>query len=81
MEPFFTTKEQGKGTGLGLPMARGFAQQSGGALTIASDPGLGIVVALWLPLSGTEIMRSEQSRNTAVSINGEKKAPPSRGGR
>ena len=53
MEPFFTTKEQGKGTGLGLPMARGFAQQSGGALTITSDPGLGTVVALWLPLSGT----------------------------
>ncbi len=72
MEPFFTTKEQGKGTGLGLPMARGFAQQSGGALTIASDPGLGTVVALWLPLSGTEIMQPDHSRRTAVSSSGER---------
>ena len=73
MEPFFTTKEQGKGTGLGLPMARGFAQQSGGALTISSDPGLGTVVALWLPVSGTEIVRPDHSRKPAASINGEKK--------
>ena len=73
MEPFFTTKEQGKGTGLGLPMARGFAQQSGGALTISSDPGLGTVVALWLPVSATEIVRPDHSRKPAASINGEKK--------
>ncbi len=74
MEPFFTTKEQGKDTGLGLPMARGFAQQSGGALTIASDPGLGTVVSLWLLLSSTEIVQQpNHSRKTAVSINGEKK--------
>ncbi len=48
-EPFFTTKPSGKGTGLGLAMARGFAEQSGGALTIASEPGRGTTVALWLP--------------------------------
>ncbi|KAA5608201.1 PAS domain S-box protein, partial [Rhodovastum atsumiense] len=35
-EPFFTTKPRGRGTGLGLPMARGFAEQSGGALVIDS---------------------------------------------
>jgi signal transduction histidine kinase/ActR/RegA family two-component response regulator len=49
MEPFFTTKPTGKGTGLGLSMARGFALQSGGALTIESQPGLGTTVTLWLP--------------------------------
>jgi CheY-like chemotaxis protein len=48
-EPFFTTKPVGKGTGLGLSMARGFAQQSGGALTIASTSGVGTTVTLWLP--------------------------------
>ncbi|KAA5610852.1 PAS domain-containing protein [Rhodovastum atsumiense] len=48
-EPFFTTKPKGKGTGLGLAMARGFAGQSGGALVIASAPGVGTTVSLWLP--------------------------------
>ncbi|HET9018761.1 MAG TPA: ATP-binding protein, partial [Acetobacteraceae bacterium] len=49
-EPFFTTKQPGKGTGLGLAMARGFAEQSGGALQIESTPGHGTTVRLWLPL-------------------------------
>jgi signal transduction histidine kinase/FixJ family two-component response regulator len=48
-EPFFTTKPVGRGTGLGLAMARGFADQSGGALHIASAVGEGTVVTLWLP--------------------------------
>ena len=48
-EPFFTTKPQGKGTGLGLAMVKGFAEQSGGAMWIESAPGMGTVVTLWLP--------------------------------
>ncbi len=48
-EPFFTTKEPGQGTGLGLAMARGFAEQSGGGFAIASAPGLGTTVSLWFP--------------------------------
>ena len=48
-EPFFTTKEVGKGSGLGLSMAHGFAAQSGGALAIESTPGQGTAVTLWLP--------------------------------
>ncbi len=48
-EPFFTTKPQGQGTGLGLPMVKGFVDQSGGGLTIESAPGLGTTVTLWLP--------------------------------
>jgi signal transduction histidine kinase/CheY-like chemotaxis protein len=47
--PFFTTKPLGKGTGLGLAMARAFAEQSGGALTISSALGSGTTVTLWLP--------------------------------
>jgi signal transduction histidine kinase/ActR/RegA family two-component response regulator len=48
-EPFFTTKEAGAGTGLGLPIAFGFAEQSDGGLTIDSQPGVGTRVTLWLP--------------------------------
>ena len=48
-EPFFTTKPRGQGTGLGLAMARGFAQQSGGGLVIESMPGHGTIVTLWFP--------------------------------
>jgi PAS domain S-box-containing protein len=47
-EPFFTTKRKGEGTGLGLPMVKGFAEQSGGALLIDSIPGAGTTVRLWL---------------------------------
>jgi PAS domain S-box-containing protein len=48
-DPFFTTKAVGSGTGLGLPMVRGFAGQSGGGLNIESRPGKGTTIILWLP--------------------------------
>ena len=50
-EPFFTTKAVDKGTGLGLATARGFAEQSKGALHIESAPGRGTTVTLWLPVA------------------------------
>ncbi len=50
-EPFYTTKPAGAGTGLGLALAHGFAEQSGGKLRIDSAPGHGTVVTLWLPLA------------------------------
>jgi signal transduction histidine kinase/ActR/RegA family two-component response regulator len=53
-EPFFTTKALGQGTGLGLAMARGFAEQSGGALRIESEPGRGTCVSLLLPAASAE---------------------------
>ena len=51
LEPFFTTKAQDKGTGLGLSMAKGFAEQSGGALAIESELGRGTTVTVWLPVA------------------------------
>ncbi|WP_185206134.1 MHYT domain-containing protein [Sphingomonas sp. NBWT7] len=51
IEPFFSTKGVGRGTGLGLSMAHGLAAQLGGALTIESRPNQGTTIALWLPQS------------------------------
>ena len=48
-DPFFTTKDVGKGSGLGLAQVYGFAQQSGGRVSIASELGAGTVVTLLLP--------------------------------
>ncbi|HEV2865996.1 MAG TPA: ATP-binding protein, partial [Allosphingosinicella sp.] len=48
-EPFFTTKDVGEGTGLGLSMVYGFARQSGGAIDIRSRVGEGTTVEIWLP--------------------------------
>ena len=48
-DPFFTTKPVGQGTGLGLSMIYGFAQQSGGHVNIISETGHGTRVRLHLP--------------------------------
>ena len=48
-DPFFTTKDVGKGSGLGLAQVYGFAQQSGGRVSVASDEGDGTAVTLLLP--------------------------------
>ncbi len=51
LEPFFTTKPPGQGTGLGLSMVYGFVKQSGGTLTIESSPGRGTSVHLDFPVA------------------------------
>jgi PAS domain S-box-containing protein len=75
MEPFFTTKGIGKGTGLGLPMVHGLAQQSGGHFELKSKKGAGTTAELWLPVASadpakmpTETPQAMATRTRPLSI-------------
>lgn len=62
VEPFFSTKGIGRGTGLGLSMVHGLAAQLGGALIIDSVPDHGTTIELWLPMSANEPEIIEDAR-------------------
>jgi PAS domain S-box-containing protein len=67
VEPFFTTKGPGQGTGLGLSMVHGLAAQSGGALVLESAPGTGTCATLWLPVSSLRPVALETVREAVPS--------------
>jgi CheY-like chemotaxis protein len=67
VEPFFSTKGVGNGTGLGLSMVHGLASQLGGALNIASEPGRGTTVELWLPRSEVSVTPATASGTSATT--------------
>ena len=62
IEPFFTTKGPGHGTGLGLSMVHGLAAQSGGTLRLISSPGKGTTAEIWLPACDGEADSLEVTR-------------------
>ena len=55
VEPFFSTKGLGRGTGLGLSMVHGLAAQLGGALSLKSVPGQGTTAEIWLPVTNRPV--------------------------
>ena len=63
VEPFFTTKGIGHGTGLGLSMVYGFAKQSGGFFDIQSTEGEGTTAAIYLPATSAPVMDDEIKAN------------------
>jgi signal transduction histidine kinase/CheY-like chemotaxis protein len=69
-EPFFTTKETSKGSGLGLSMVYGLVKQSGGHVTIYSEPGRGTTVRLYLPRIHAEAQTTLESPTIDTSFEG-----------
>jgi signal transduction histidine kinase/CheY-like chemotaxis protein len=65
IDPFFTTKSVGKGSGLGLPQVYGFTKQSGGALVLRSAPGTGTSSLLYLPRAVNAVVARRESQATA----------------
>jgi CheY-like chemotaxis protein len=70
IEPFFTTKDVGQGTGLGLSQIYGFVTQSGGEITLESQVGKGTTVSLYLPRSSGTAISLDEVKHTGETPRG-----------
>lgn len=69
-DPFYTTKEPGKGTGIGLTTIHGFVRQSGGQVSISSTPGVGTSVTLLVPMMAKYTEQNEAQIRDAAMLHG-----------
>jgi signal transduction histidine kinase/CheY-like chemotaxis protein len=70
IEPFFTTKPTGQGTGLGLSQVYAVARESGGSLSIDSEPGRGTTVRMMLPAGAQPLVRTDAEAPLPTTVPG-----------